>query len=70
MKQFECKSINDILETRKVDRTAKYKMVKASDEEMEELKKLKKLKELKKLKKFKDFFNTRKPFYFIEKVLD
>ena len=55
MKQFECKSINDILETRKVDRTAKHKMVKASDEEMEEL---------------KDFFDTSKPFYFIENVLD
>lgn len=55
MKQFECKSINDILETRKVDRTAKYKMVKASDEEMEE---------------FKDFFDTSKPLYFIENVLD
>lgn len=35
MKQFECKSINDILETRKVDRTAKYKLKKAKIEEID-----------------------------------
>ncbi len=55
MKQFEYKSINDILETRKVDRTAKYKMVKASDEQLEEA---------------KDFFNPNEPLYIIEKVLN
>ena len=55
MKDIIAKTMEAILETEKVDRTAKYKMVKASDEEMEEV---------------KDFINPNEPLYFIEKVLD
>ena len=55
MKDIIAKTMEAILETEKVDRTAKYKMVKASDEQLEEA---------------KDFFNPNEPLYIIEKVLN
>ena len=48
-------SLTLIIISQRIMLETKYKMVRASDEEMEE---------------YKDFINPNEPLYFIEKVLD